>query len=64
MRTRYNHLTLEERCCSRGLMEIGLGMVGCAADMFHALIIDPFGQVAGNIAGPIVVEQPLGSGPT
>ena len=37
-------------------LALGLGTVGCATDMLHALIIEPFGQVAGDIAGPIVGE--------
>jgi len=35
-------------------LALGLGMVRCATDMLHALIIEPFGQTAGDIAGSIV----------
>ena len=39
-------------------LALGLGMVRGASDMLHALIIEPFGQVAGDIAGSIVRQQP------
>ena len=39
-------------------LDLGLGMVRCATDMLHALIIEPFGQVAGDIAGSVVGQQP------
>ena len=35
-------------------LALGLGMGRCATDMLHALIIEPFGQVAGDIAGSVV----------
>ena len=39
-------------------LALGLGRVRCATDMLHALIIEPFGQVAGEIAGSVVGQQP------
>ena len=39
-------------------LALGLGVVRCATDMFHALIIEPFGQTVGDIAGSIVRQQP------
>ena len=39
-------------------LALGLGMVRCATDMLQALIIEPFGQVAGEIAGSVVGQQP------
>ena len=47
----------------RGLMPalvlaLGLGMARCATDMIHVLVIEPFGQVAGDIAGSVVGQQP------
>ena len=39
-------------------LALGLGMVRCATDMLHALIIEPLSQVAGDIAGSVVGQQP------
>ena len=39
-------------------LALGLGRVRCATDMLHALIIELFGQVAGEIAGSVVGQQP------
>ena len=33
-------------------------MKRCAADVAHAVGLDPFGQLAGDVAGAIVAEQP------
>ncbi|QFT02033.1 hypothetical protein FIV06_31650 (plasmid) [Labrenzia sp. THAF191b] len=41
-----------------------LWMIGGAADMVHALILEPISQVAGDITAAIVTEQarPVGDG--
>ena len=39
-------------------LALGLRMIGCAADMFHAPIIEPVGQIAGDVARPVVGQQP------
>jgi hypothetical protein len=39
-------------------LALGLRMVGSASDMLHAPIIEPLGQVAGDVARPIVRQQP------
>ena len=31
-----------------------LRMIGCAADMVHVLVLQPFGQVTGDVAGAVV----------
>ena len=33
---------------------LDLGMIGCAAGMIHALLVEPFSEVAGDVAGTIV----------
>ena len=35
-----------------------LGMIGRAAHMLHAPVTQPFGQIAGDVAGAVVTEQP------
>lgn len=37
---------------------LGLRMVGRPADMGHTLLAEPFGEVAGDVARPIVAKQP------
>ena len=39
-------------------LALGLGMVRCATNMIHALVIEPFGQIAGYVRRPIAAEQP------
>jgi hypothetical protein len=39
-------------------LALGLGVVRSATDMLHALIIEPFGEIAGDVARPVVGEQP------
>ena len=39
-------------------LALGLRMVGGAASMLHISIVEPFGQVAGEIARPVVGQQP------
>ena len=41
-----------------GILALGLRMIGRAAHMLHAAIIEPFGQIAGYVAGAVVTEQP------
>jgi len=31
--------------------------MGCASDMAHAIVFQPFGQVARNVAGIVVAQQ-------
>ena len=38
-------------------LALGLRMIRCSAHMFHSAIVEPFGQVAGYVAGAIVAEQ-------
>ena len=38
-------------------LALGLGMQRGAVDMAHALRLDPFGQLASDVAGTIVAEQ-------
>ncbi len=33
---------------------LDLGMIGCAEGMIHALLVEPFSEVAGDVAGTIV----------
>ena len=33
---------------------LGLGMIGGAANMLHVTVIEPFGEIAGDVAGAIV----------
>ena len=39
-------------------LDLNMGIVRCATDMLHRLIIEPFGQVAGDIAGSVVGQEP------
>ena len=39
-------------------LALGLGMIRRSAHVFHAAIIEPFGEVAGYVAGAVVTEQP------
>ena len=39
-------------------LALGLGMIWRASTVFHTPVAQPFSQVAGNIAGAIVTEQP------
>ena len=39
-------------------LALGLGMVGCAASMIHALLVEPFSEISGDVAGAIVRQQP------
>ena len=36
---------------------LGLGMIGRSAHMGHALLIEPFGEIAGYVAGTIVAQE-------
>ena len=56
-------VVLEQDAVLEGLvpaldLALGLRVVGRPADMGHALLVEPFGKVAGYVAGPIVAEQP------
>ena len=55
-------LVLQPRPVLEGLvpaldLALGVGRVRCATDRLHALIIEPFGQVAGDRAGSVVGQQ-------
>jgi hypothetical protein len=55
-------LVLEQDAVLEGLMPsldltLGLRMQRCAADMAHAVGIDPFGKLGGDVTGTIVAEQ-------
>ena len=39
-------------------LALGLRMARCTADVIDVLILKPFGQFAGDVARPIVGEQP------
>ena len=39
-------------------LSLGLRMVGCPADMGHALHVEPFGKFAGDVTRAVVAEQP------
>ena len=39
-------------------LALGLGMLRYASGMLDALLIEPFGQIAGDIAGSIIRQQP------
>ena len=39
-------------------LALGLGMLGRAADVFHGLLVQPFGQVAGDVTRAIVRQEP------
>jgi len=34
------------------------GMTGCAADAIHLSVFQPTGQIAREVIGPVVAEQP------
>ena len=39
-------------------LALGLGMIRRSAHVLHPSIVEPFGEVAGYVAGAIVAEQP------
>ena len=39
-------------------LALGLRMIGRATNMRHILLVEPFCQFAGDVAGPVVAEQP------
>ena len=56
-------VVLQQDAVLQGLMPafdlaLGLRMVGGAANVRHITIIEPFGQVASDIARPVVGQQP------
>jgi len=36
---------------------LGLRMIGRAAHMFHFSVFEPYGQIAGDVAGPVIRQQ-------
>jgi hypothetical protein len=38
-------------------LALGLRMIGRTTNMRHILLVEPFRQLAGDVAGPIVAEQ-------
>jgi len=56
-------VVLEEDAVLEGLMPafdlaLGLGMIGRAADVPHALLFEPFSQIARDVAGAVVAQEP------
>src|SRR5439155_14905542 len=54
-------VVLEQDAVLEGLvpaldLALGLGMIGRSAHMGHALLIEPFGEIAGYVAGTIVAQ--------
>lgn len=39
-------------------LALGLGMVWCATNMIHALVIQPVSQFCGDVTGTIIRQQP------
>ena len=39
-------------------LALGLGMIRCAPDMAHALVLQPISQITGDVAGTVVRSQP------
>ena len=55
-------IVLQQNAVLQGLMPtldlaLGLRVIGCATDVAHTLVLEPFGQVAGDIGRAIVAEQ-------
>ena len=55
-------VVLEQDAVLQGLvpaldLALGLGMAGRAADMVDGIVVEPFGEIAGDVAGPIVGQQ-------
>ena len=38
-------------------LALGLRVIGCAADVVHFLILQPFSQIAGDIGRTVIAEQ-------
>ena len=56
-------IVLQQDAVLQGLMPtldlaLGLRVIGCATDVAHTLVLEPFGQVAGDIGRAVVAEQP------
>jgi len=39
-------------------LALGLRVIVCATDVAHTLVLEPFGEIAGDIGRAIVAEQP------
>ena len=39
-------------------LALGLGVIRCAPDMAHALVLQPISQITGDVAGTVVRSQP------
>ena len=55
-------VVLQQDAVLQGLMPtldlaLGLRVIGCATDVAHTLVLEPFGQLAGDIGRAIVAEQ-------
>ena len=60
-------VVLEQNAVLQGLvpaldLALGLGMEGSAADVADAALVEPFRQIAGNVGGTVVAEQPWSMG--
>jgi len=40
-------------------LALGLRMVRCAADVIHAVVVEPFGKVGRDVTRTVVAEQPM-----
>ena len=55
-------VVLEQDAVLQGLvptldLALGLGMVGRSPNMLHAVVMEPVGQVGGDVGGAVVTEQ-------
>lgn len=39
-------------------LALGLRVIGCTTNVAHALILEPFSQIAGDVGGAVIAEQP------
>ena len=44
-------------------LALGLGMVRCAADVIHTLILKPGCKIAGDVGRAVVAEEPVRTAP-
>ena len=56
-------VVFEQDAVLQGLMPaldlaLGLGVIGGAADVIHALLLEPIGESAGDIGRAVITEQP------
>ena len=39
-------------------LALGLRMIGSAANVLHIAVVEPFGQIVGDVAGAVVRQEP------